>query len=307
MIRQAAHQLAGILGAPSVARALMQQRLLVVCYHGVCGNVADVPDPAGVHVPAKQFEQQILALLRHYRPVSLADVQTHCLSGTALPPRPILITFDDGYRNVAHQGLPILRRLGVPCVLFIVAGAVESRGWLWTAELDWRMRGDPQLATIKKWLKGLDSGERRRWLETELAGNGPLPECDSSLLNWGEMARILEAGGVAIGSHGLSHAPLTTCSPTEVQTELQRSRELISERLSAEAHAVAYPNGDCSPLVATMARECGYCLGFTTAGRHVDPMDEPLALPRILVGRWDSPPILASRLSGWTEMMAKRK
>lgn len=306
-VYQRAHRIScraeGLLGLNCAARVAMRRRLLALCYHGVCGEAADVPDMDGLQVPARLFEAQIELLLRYYQPVSLTQVRAHYLEEAPLPPAPLLLTFDDGYRNVARHALPLLRRRGVPCALFVVAGAVGGDTWLWTAELEWQRAGTPGLAELKRWLKSLPVADRRRWLRDEMGSVDARPECDYSLLDWRELAAEVHGGGLEIGSHGLTHEPLTTCDPAEVTAELVESRRLIQERLQVKVETLAYPNGNCSPAVATAARECGYCLGFTTLPQHARHSDDPLRLPRILVGARDIPSILAGRLAGWQEWL----
>jgi peptidoglycan/xylan/chitin deacetylase (PgdA/CDA1 family) len=119
----AAARTSGLNGA---ARALFRSRLLVVCFHGVCVDRPDVPDPAGMHVPAELFEEQVRFLADRYHPVGLDDVRRACLDGAALPPEAVLVTFDDGYSNVGENALPILRRYRVPSVLFVVPSAIDG-------------------------------------------------------------------------------------------------------------------------------------------------------------------------------------
>jgi len=302
--RRALYRTAGLSGVNHVARALLRGRLLVVCYHGVCGPVADVPDVDGIHVPLPLFEAQIRFVLRHYRPVSLAEVRAHLLFGAPLPHTPILITFDDGYRNVMRNALPLLRSLGVPSVVFPVAGVVESGGWLWNSWVEWRFAREPEFARLRAQLKALGKEERESWLQEQREVQAELPECDYSLLGWNELASLLAAGEVELGSHGLTHHSLATCAPRDLDAELRESRRLIAERLRVTVDTVAYPNGDAGPAVSNAARECGYRLGFTTAPYHARRQADPLTLPRILIGRDDVPAVLAARLSGWLEVLA---
>jgi len=303
MSRAFAHRAASWLGVNAIARSLLARRLLVLCYHGVCAQTPDVSDPDGLHIPVRLFEEQVEWIVRHYRPISLDQVR-HCCQGRAeLPRSAVLLTFDDGYRNVARHALPLLRRQEVPCVIFPVAGAVESGAWLWTSEVEWQRSSTPDFGTLRSWLKALPVSERRAWLAREFPKREPRALCDYSLAGWNELREALASGLVAIGSHGLSHEPLTTCDSGELGDELGRSRRLISERLKVEVDAVAYPNGDWSSEVVAVARDVGYRLGFTTAPRHVRESDDALALPRILVGRADTPEVLASRLAGWQEWL----
>ncbi|MHB8469647.1 MAG: polysaccharide deacetylase family protein, partial [Gaiellaceae bacterium] len=47
--------------------------------------------------------------------------------GGRLPPRPVLITFDDGYRDVLWHAAPVLHRLRMHAVAFVIAGRVSGR------------------------------------------------------------------------------------------------------------------------------------------------------------------------------------
>ena len=44
--------------------------------------------------------------------------------GKGLPDKPVLLTFDDGYADLAEYALPVLRRYGFGAGVFIVTGQV---------------------------------------------------------------------------------------------------------------------------------------------------------------------------------------
>jgi peptidoglycan/xylan/chitin deacetylase (PgdA/CDA1 family) len=303
--RRTIYSIAGLTGINSLARGSFRQHLLVLCYHGICSDKADVPDPDGLHIPVRLFESQIRYLIRHYQPVSLTQVRNYFLGRDPLPASPVLITFDDGYRNVLRNGLPFLRSLNIPSVLFPVAAATESETWIWSSLLEWKYSDQPGYTSIRKWIGALPVAERREWLRKE-AGNPPAEtECDYSLADWGELARQLHEGSVEIGSHGMWHEPLTTCTPDEIRTELKDSQNLIRDKLGISVDSIAYPQGYYSTEVMQIGQQCGYKLGFTTEARHASNSSDPMALPRILVGRSDTTETLAARLAGWQEWLRK--
>ncbi|MEO5951805.1 MAG: polysaccharide deacetylase family protein [Chloroflexia bacterium] len=47
-------------------------------------------------------------------------------AGKMTPPRTVVITFDDGYKNLLHEAVPVLRKYRFPATLFVVAGKVGS-------------------------------------------------------------------------------------------------------------------------------------------------------------------------------------
>jgi peptidoglycan/xylan/chitin deacetylase (PgdA/CDA1 family) len=46
--------------------------------------------------------------------------------GRPLPPKPVLITFDDGYRDVLGKAAPVLHRLHMPAVAFVITDRISG-------------------------------------------------------------------------------------------------------------------------------------------------------------------------------------
>lgn len=139
-------------------------------YHVISDPRAGAPFPE-LFVNAADFAAQMRWLERHgYHPVTLRAVWDHWHRGTPLPKRPIVVSFDDGYRSVAHAALPPMRDRGWPGVLNLtvknlrVAGGISERqvrrliaaGW----EIDSHTISHPDLTSL---------GERE--LARELAGS----------------------------------------------------------------------------------------------------------------------------------------
>lgn len=92
-------------------------RPLVLMYHGV-GTRPPAADPYNLFVAASALQAQLSALLeRGRRPLRLADYLAGRGDG-----RHFLVTFDDGYRSVHAEALPVLNRLGVPATVFVLPG-----------------------------------------------------------------------------------------------------------------------------------------------------------------------------------------
>src|SRR5262249_45301952 len=96
--------------------------LRVLMYH----KVNDVPGNP-LTVPTAVFDEQ-MATLRGlgYTPVSLDRVLDHHAEGAPLPPRAVLITFDDGYRDNLENAAPILQRYAYPAVIFVPIGYLDT-------------------------------------------------------------------------------------------------------------------------------------------------------------------------------------
>lgn len=91
--------------------------LRVLMYHRV-GTPA-----SRAQVTPEALDRQIGWLLDHgYAPVSLSQVLASVEQGATLPPRPVLLTFDDGTLDHHEALLPVLRRRRVPVALFVIGG-----------------------------------------------------------------------------------------------------------------------------------------------------------------------------------------
>jgi peptidoglycan/xylan/chitin deacetylase (PgdA/CDA1 family) len=61
-----------------------------------------------------------------YHAVSLQQLFSALEYGTRLPARPVVITFDDGYRDVLWYAAPVLHRLGMPATMYVITGRVSG-------------------------------------------------------------------------------------------------------------------------------------------------------------------------------------
>jgi peptidoglycan/xylan/chitin deacetylase (PgdA/CDA1 family) len=95
--------------------------LRVLMYHKVTD---ERPNPIAVGVEA--FAEQQRYLHEHYAVVSLERVRHWLLDGEPLPPRAVLLTFDDGYRDNLLNAYPILSEYSHPAVLFVPTAFVGS-------------------------------------------------------------------------------------------------------------------------------------------------------------------------------------
>jgi peptidoglycan/xylan/chitin deacetylase (PgdA/CDA1 family) len=106
------------------------------------------------------------------------------------------------------------------------------------------------------------------------------------LLDWSEIQE-LRAQGVRFGSHGRTHVPLTSLSPSSIAEELLASRAVLEERLGSPVTAVAFPYGDADQVVQHLAGAAGYLYGLSSRPGRARFSDSLLALPRIEIAGTD--------------------
>jgi peptidoglycan/xylan/chitin deacetylase (PgdA/CDA1 family) len=108
----------------------------ILMYHVIGDPPAGAPYP-DLYVGRSDFEGQLRWLSRHgYQAVTQRDVWNHWHRGRALPAKPIVISFDDGYRGVAEVALPSMQARTWPGVLNLTVKNLQVPGGL----SQWRVR-----------------------------------------------------------------------------------------------------------------------------------------------------------------------
>ena len=82
-------------------------------------------------------------------------------------------------------------------------------------------------------------------------------------MGW-EKLRDLNAHGMVVGSHGLTHRILTELSDEELKKELFESKSILEKSFKKEVTAFSVPRGFHNPRVIAMARQAGYAEIFTS-------------------------------------------
>lgn len=108
--------------------------LRILFYHRVSDDRDDLA------VPPRRFKEQMDCLYEEgYSALDIGETY-RLLAAGALPPRTIALSFDDGYRDVAEQALPVLAQHQFRATVFVVSGAVDG-----TAFFRWYRRQPPLL------------------------------------------------------------------------------------------------------------------------------------------------------------------
>lgn len=105
----------------------MSRRVTIVMYHFV-RDLAGSRYPAIKGLDSRAFQGQLDYIGRHYNVVTMEDVIAAIRgSGPTLPPRALLLTFDDGYADHFQTVFPLLDRLGFQGSFYPPARAILER------------------------------------------------------------------------------------------------------------------------------------------------------------------------------------
>ncbi len=98
--------------------------LPIIMYHGLTKN----PSKVNAYViPISSFEEDLKYLKENgYTTVLMEDVINYVDGNEALPEKPIVLTFDDGFENNLEYGLPLLEKYDMKAVVSIVGQYAEK-------------------------------------------------------------------------------------------------------------------------------------------------------------------------------------
>jgi peptidoglycan/xylan/chitin deacetylase (PgdA/CDA1 family) len=135
--------------------------LPVLLYHRVGAPRAGTN--ALLTVPPEEFERQMRWLAgRGCVGIRPADWLAWCREGKALPQKPVLITFDDGYADLGEHALPVIRRLGFGAAVYVVTGRLGGRS-AWDDKLGFGSHPLMTAEQIGYWAgRGIDFGAHSR-------------------------------------------------------------------------------------------------------------------------------------------------
>jgi peptidoglycan/xylan/chitin deacetylase (PgdA/CDA1 family) len=272
---------------------LQRSDLLVLNYHGVLAQSRAERWSYGNDVDAGSFRSQLRWLKQHLAPTGLAGLRRYYKGEWTERKPPVLVTFDDGYRNNLTVAAPILRDEGVPAIFFLTTGYVGTPRVLWNDEVRARVLHwpepeitmpsggqsalPPELHARQAFSDKVNQACKRltedrlaeylRFLREKTPSVEVMDDLEArSFLNWDE-ARELAGMGFEIGSHTVEHMILSRITRARVAAELRESKAAIERELEQPCCAIAYPNGsarDVNETVFEEVRVAGYDWAFMT-------------------------------------------
>lgn len=285
-----------------------QNLLRVLTYHRVDDPQKRPSLYPRVTVTPQEFVAQMQHLVAGYNPVSLEQVLEALEAPVlrALPPRAVLVTFDDAYCDFAEQAWPVMKRYGIPATLFVpTAFPDQPQRTFWWDRLYPALRTTPRrdvvavpfgevsvktavdrhqtLTRVRNYLKSLPHQQAMDWLEQfchDLAAQPP----EHSVLSW-DALRQLAREGVTMGAHTQTHPLMNRVTPAEAKAEAVQSVNDLKRELGNVAPIFAYPSGGFNEDVVKGLQEAGITCAFTTVrGINDLPQADALRLRRINVG-----------------------
>ena len=293
-----------------------KNNFVVLMYHRVLPAKERNPGlEAGMYVEPETFDLHLRYLKKHFSIRPLSDAVRYLENAFPAKRQPMcFLTFNDGWCDFYTYAYPILSGHGAPATVFLPTKFIGTMDRFWTDSLSrlclgrapgaaCRNQTGPSHPIIELLENGVGSMEGRleRSIESMKAlpeeeirpildglrerwGVDPTPESRDFLI-WDEVREMHRTGLVSFGSHTETHRILTTLSDEEIDRELRRSKERLTEEGVADPSffPFAYPNGNHTGEIIRFVKDHRYILAVSTMAGWNGKDASPFALKRISV------------------------
>ena len=311
-----------------------QQRLLILCYHGL--SLKDEHEWSCVYVTPAFFRRRLETLARGgYRVLQLDDALRMLHEGS-LPPKAVVITFDDGFHNFHQVGFPMLREFGFPAAVYQTTYYADQGFPVFNQVLSyllWRSDGRRfdggaysvpgvfDLSREEDRNRAVDafreSAHRQRFTPAEkddlaarIAGELNVDYAEIlrlRLLHLMTASQISEiaAGGIDVQLHTHRHrAPLDEESFVR---EIRDNRRWLAERTGTPPSHFCYPSGQHRDEFLPWLRAEHVASATTCDLGMADRTCEPLLLPRLVDSSIVTDVDFEAWLSGVSAFLPRRR
>jgi len=265
--------------------------------------------------------------------MKLDDAVRRLFEGS-LPPRAVVLTFDDGFSDFKDLALPLLREFGFPATVYLTTYYSEFNRPVFdpmAGYLAWKGRGRRLVFSpagdepidlndtsckavagkIRRFARrGELSGQAKDDLLRSLAGAVGIDYdelCRRRILHLmtPDEARIVAAAGIGIELH--THRHRVSDNRERFLGEIEDNRRRIKTISGAEPFHFCYPGGFMLPEFSTWLREIGVRSATTCDPGLCTPHSSPWLLPRVVDGNEMTMREFGGWVTGFAALVPKRK
>jgi peptidoglycan/xylan/chitin deacetylase (PgdA/CDA1 family) len=277
-------------GVNLLFRYANRNKAIILTYHGVCEeNFNLLKDYDERHIPKSVFRKQLKYLKqKKYLFVTMSELVKRLKNKKSLK-KLVVLTFDDGFRNIVENAYPIMLETGAKGCFYLVSDLIDKNELLWSDQVElvirnWKekkykfeFKGEEikyELSTkkmiertmqdVKKRLRSISNKERIEHMKQfdDSKINQKIEEF--SFASWDQI-KNLDKNILEIGAHTVTHPNCTKLnSEEEFYNELYKSKRDLQKELGYEIKHFNYPAGSFDSGVMEYVKKYGYLSAVST-------------------------------------------
>lgn len=215
-----------------IREVFCRNKVTIICYHN--------PKP-------EIFKRHIEYLSRNFNFICLDKLVNaiYLKDWSALPPKSLIITIDDGYKE-NFMLLEIFKTYNIYPTMYLCSHIVNTNRRYW-----WKT-GFSNFQKLKKY----NNNSRLEALKNKIGYERQKEYSTRQALNLIELREMLPY--VDFQSHSKFHPILTTNTGKECKEEIKGAKNYLEKLLNKEIKHFSYPNGDYKDREIEYIKNCGY-------------------------------------------------
>ncbi|MDP9898877.1 poly-beta-1,6-N-acetyl-D-glucosamine N-deacetylase PgaB [Variovorax ginsengisoli] len=215
-----------------------------------------------------------------HHPVSLQQIIDARAGGKPLPPRAVLLSFDDGYESAYTKAFPLLKRFGYPAVMALVTSWLDVPAG--QPVTDYNPGSPPSRDSFLTWTQA-----------REMAASGLVEFAShSDALHRGvpgnPQGNVQPAGTTLQFDAASGRYETVAAYVARVEADLRRSREVIEKNTASKVRAMVWPYGAYNREALRAADRAGMPITLTL-DEGPNTADVPLQEIRRGLATYDMP------------------
>ena len=289
----------------------MTNEYYILLYHGVTSTTSyGIENFSGKHIQSDEFDKQMRFIHKKMNPITLREA----CENQDLPPKSVVVTFDDTFKNMRSVALPILKKYQIPATFFITTGLVGTDTISWVDRLEhiinyaqkeefvirnphrrsFSIRNNEEkiktIREIKHIIKQSKTKVHDLILETiqDQIGIVPIEGIKNyENLSVDDVRELFDPPTYEIGGHTVNHEILSQLKQNDLEHEVVSCIDTLGRLVDSRVDLFSYPEGQAEHFNNTVIRFmksanikiCPSAIpGVNTPG------DSPFNLKRIMVG-----------------------
>jgi peptidoglycan/xylan/chitin deacetylase (PgdA/CDA1 family) len=232
--------------------------LPVLMYHSISDNGSNNP------VPPSTFEKHMQYLdANGWTPITTTQLQNYINNKSDLPEKPILLTFDDGWKDNYDNAYKILNKYNFKGNFAIITGNVGEADRVSWDNLREMQKAGHEISSHSDKHCYLTVDKKDWQNENFRFADSPISDvvANEGCFNFYDW-RVLDT--------------------SRIRYEMKLSKEKLEKELGTQVNAIVYPYGKYNKQVMNIVEEVGYKFGFTTQGQNYNSvnLDSTFDIPR---------------------------
>ncbi len=277
----------------NISNADVPMRVLSLFWHSIEPDSIPSEHLDGSNSTVSLFREQIRFIVEHFTPISIYDFMELTRSShlfRSYSKQPVLLGFDDGFRNVLTQALPIVNEFRIPAVFFVTGEILKNPAFVpWFVEfkqlirkarervihygevrIDLSLRQDyiTLVHMFSASFRACKCESERQRLLTNLADSlglgrivGSELDADLQFATQQDLATLSASSLLTVASHAMTHRYLGSLTYEEQVEELAQSDSLLRKLCPSYYPVIAYPGGSFNTDTIAIAKRI-YRAGF---------------------------------------------